>query len=90
MHQEEIANIIASILKNNFSIQPNHFDWNIPLDALDKKFEILSYLIFLEQLLQDKFSKKIPLLENINTALHTPNDILQLTISSLPMNKKTM
>lgn len=81
--QQEIANTIETLLMDNFSIEAHQFDWETSLDDLDEKFELLSYLIFLEQLLQDKFSKKIPLLENINTALHTPKDILQLTINTL-------
>ena len=64
-------------------LENNEFDWKVPLDALDKQFKLLSYLIYLEQLLEDKLGKKIPLLENINTALHTPNDILSLVMSHL-------
>lgn len=83
MSQEEVAEIIESLLKENFSISTHQFDWETTLEILNEKFNLLSYLTSLEQLIGTRFSKKIPLLENINTSVHTPKDVLLLVMKYL-------
>lgn len=83
MQYEEVQAIVRSILIRHFNIPPDQFSWEKPLDALQENFQILSYLMFLEQLLQQQFGEKIRLLENISTSFHTPEDIIQLVMNQL-------
>ena len=78
MKYEEIATIVQSILIQHFKIPPKQFSWETPLEILHKDFKILSYLVFLEQLLFQQFGQQIPLLENFSTAFHTPRDLVRL------------
>ena len=78
MTGQRIAEVIQAVLIQHFNIQPEDFDWNQPLEKLDVNFKILGHLVYLEQLLEKELGTKIPLLENIGTAVHTPNDILEL------------
>lgn len=78
MNQQNTADIIQSILIQNFNIQPENFDWNQSLEELDSSFKVLGHLVFLEQLLEGEFEKEIPILENITASYHTPKDLLQL------------
>jgi hypothetical protein len=73
------------IRKSLYKILTDHFDIDIKLlakerflEELHENFKILGYLIFLEQLINKEFNVKVPLLENINSAIHTPEDIVQL------------
>ena len=79
--QEEVATLVQSILIQHFKIQPEQFSWETPLEALQKDFKLLSYLVFLEQLLYQQFGHQIPLLENFSTTFHTPRDIVKLIIN---------
>ncbi|MFK8103239.1 MAG: hypothetical protein AB8G15_11965 [Saprospiraceae bacterium] len=81
-HQKQ-AEKIQSILLENFNIEAEQFDWEKPLEELDKQFKVLGNLVFLEQLIQKEFNKDILLLENITTSFHTPKDVLQLIINNL-------
>ena len=74
---------LHKILLDNFNIHPAHFSWELPLNDLHPNFKILSYLVFLEQLLQKELDMNIPLIENINTAFHTPKDVLNLINNEL-------
>lgn len=53
------------------------------MEVLHEDFKLLGYLVFLEQLLHQQFGKKIPLLENCSTAIHTAEDIVNLIIREL-------
>lgn len=77
-HSEHTAQKVQHIFIEHFNISAEQFDWEQPLEALQKDFKILSYLVFLEQLVQQHFELNIPLIENISTAFHTPKDILAL------------
>ena len=80
--QEEVAAIVQSILIEHFKIEPKQFSWETPLEDLGKDFKLLSYLVFLEQLLFQRFGQQIPLLENISTVFHTPRDVVKLIIKT--------
>jgi hypothetical protein len=80
---EEIEAAVESILIGHFNIASDQFSWEKPLDALQKDFKSLNYLMFLEQLLHKEFGDKIRLLENISTAFHTPKDIVRLIVNEL-------
>lgn len=77
-HQEHTAQQVQNIFIIHFDIEPEQFSWEKPLEVLQKDFKILSYLVFLEQLIHQHFELNIPLIENISTAFHTPKDILNL------------
>lgn len=83
MTPEEVASTVQSILTQHFKIPLDQFSWEKPLEVLQKDFKILGYLVFLEQLINERFGKKIPLLENISTTFHTPRDLVQLILSEL-------
>ncbi|MCB0566444.1 MAG: hypothetical protein KDD01_18905 [Phaeodactylibacter sp.] len=83
MTQAEVAAAVRTILIQHFHIQAEQFSWELPLEALHEDFKILGYLVFLEQLLHQRFGKKIPLLENCSTAFHTAQDIVKLTMNEL-------
>ena len=78
MQYEEVLAIVRPILIRHFDIPQDQFSLEIPLDVLQENFQMLSYLMFLEQLLQQQFGEKIQLLEYISTAFHTPEDIIQI------------
>lgn len=78
MNQQNTADIIQSILIQNFNIQPENFDWNQSLEELDSSFKVLGHLVYFEQLLEGEFGKEIPILENITASYHTPKDIAEL------------
>ena len=78
MTQTEIAAAVQVLLIRHFNIPSEQFCWDKPLEELHENFRILSYLVFLEQLLRKEFQEEIPLLENICTAFHTPADLLEL------------
>lgn len=83
MKSEEVENTIQTILIKHFNIPSDQFAWDQPLSMQCKDFEILSYLMYLEQLLNDHYHKKMPLLENISTDFHTPKDLLILIMNNL-------
>jgi len=83
MTKAEVAAAVQAILIRHFNIPADQFSWDKPLEALHEDFKILGYLVFLEQLLHQRFGKKIPLLENCSTAIHTPEDVVELIISEL-------
>lgn len=69
---------LQAIFIEHFHIPPEQFDWEQPLEQLHQDFKILSYLVYLEQLIQQQLAIKIPIIENISTGFHTPKDILAL------------
>ncbi len=83
MTYDVISATVKSIFTEHFHIQHDQFSWEQPLESLQKDFKILSYLVFLEQLLDKSFKKKIPLIENISTAFHTPRDVVELIMREL-------
>lgn len=83
MTQTEVAAAVQAMLIGHFNIPAEQFCWNKPLEALHDDFKILGYLVFLEQLLERQFDKKIPLLENCSTAIHTAEDVVNLIIREL-------
>jgi len=80
---KKVADTVQSIFIQHFHIAPEHFDWEKPLEELHVDFKILANLVYLEQLIEKEFVEKIPLLENISTAFHTPKDIVELIINEL-------
>ncbi len=86
MVENEVRDTIKSVLLNNFDIEPGKFDWNTPLEDLQQKFSQLGYLVFFEQVINDHFGGKFQILENINAALHSPNDVYQLIQEELKTN----
>lgn len=86
MSTEDIHVSVKQLFVIHFNIKMAHFNWNTPLDQLDGDFKILSYLLFLEQLLQSEFKTKIKILEKINTSVHTPFDIINLVENHLKSN----
>lgn len=83
MNREVASKKLHEIFTNNFDIQSEEFGWKKPLELINEDFKILSYLVFLEQLIQEDFEISIPIIENISTSFHTPNDILLLIIKEL-------
>lgn len=83
MTQAEIATAVQAILLRHFHISPEQFGWDKPLEVLHADFKLLGYLVFLEQLLHQQFGKKIPLLENCSTAIHTAEDVVDLIMREL-------
>lgn len=78
MNQKSTAQKVQYIFIEHFDVKPEKFSWEQPLEALQENFKILSYLVFLEQLIHQQFKVSTPLIENISTAFHTPKDILNL------------
>lgn len=87
MSDQEIHNILQTIFSENFQVDSLNFDVNKSLEELDSDFKILSYLLFLEQLLSRQFNTKIALLENISSEIHTPKDIIHLIKRSIVSRK---
>lgn len=83
MTQAEVATAVQAILIQHFNIQADEFSWDKPLEALQKDFKLLGYLVFFEQLLHQQFGKKIPLLENCSAAFHTPEDVVSLIMNEI-------
>ncbi|MEZ4848475.1 MAG: hypothetical protein R3B93_07630 [Bacteroidia bacterium] len=80
MQKEEVSNIVRILLIQHFDIHPDVFSWEKTLEELQADFKILSYLLFLEQLLQKQFGTKVGVLEVISTAFHTPQDVVDLIL----------
>lgn len=83
MTNENAAKKLQHIFIDHFNIKPDKFNWDVPIEELNKDFKILSYLVFLEQLIQKDFDNDIPIIENISTTFHSPKDILKLIINKL-------
>lgn len=83
MTQQEISQAVRSILTQHFNIPPDRFSWDVSLETLQEDFKTLSQLMYLEQLLQQRFGNKIRLLENISTVFHTPEDVVLLVAREL-------
>lgn len=81
--EAEVAEKFKRLLIHYFNIEPNQFSWEKPLEALQKDFKILGYLVFLEQLIHQQFNEKIPIMENVSTAFHTPKDILSMIMREI-------
>ncbi|MDZ7614292.1 MAG: hypothetical protein U5K51_11760 [Flavobacteriaceae bacterium] len=86
MEEKEIRVKLKSILLNNFEVNPLLFDWDVPLEDLQQKFSLLGYLVFFEQLINEHFEGRFHILENINAAIHTPNDVCRLIQEELITN----
>ncbi|GAL66788.1 hypothetical protein JCM19301_1332 [Jejuia pallidilutea] len=69
---------VKQIFVNHFSIKESQFNWHLPLDQLDADFKTLSFLVYLEQLINSKFKTKVSIIEKINASVHTPKDIVHL------------
>jgi hypothetical protein len=83
MTNENVHDIVEVLLLNYFNITPQEFNWDVPLETMDSDFKILSYVLFLEQLINKEFNIKVLLLEKINVAIHTPNEIVKIITSEL-------
>lgn len=83
MSSDKVHDIVEAILLDHFNIKPQDFNWDVPLETMDSDFKLLSYVLFLEQLINKKFNLKVLLLEKINVAIHTPNDVVSIIISEL-------
>jgi hypothetical protein len=78
MPKDKIREALHKILIDQFGIDRSLLAEERLLEELHENFKILGYLMFLEQLINKEFNVKVPLLENINSAIHTPEDIVQL------------
>jgi hypothetical protein len=78
MSDEDRRISVKQLFVTNFNINEASFRWDVPLEQLDGDFKKLSYLLFLEQLLNVEFKTKILVLEKINSSVHTPKDIINL------------
>ncbi|GAB5554770.1 MAG: hypothetical protein Sapg2KO_43610 [Saprospiraceae bacterium] len=83
MTRAAITSKLRAIFTQYFHISSEAFNWETPLETLQEDFKILSYSVYLEQLLFEQFGAEIPIIENISTAIHTPNDVLVLIINEL-------
>jgi len=83
MSTQEVKIKIKSILIQQFKLQRDQFSWKHPLEQLNEEFKILSCLILLEQLFNQLFGKKIPLLKKVSTAFHTPQDLVDIVLCEL-------
>lgn len=80
MSTEDAHRLVKQLFINHFNIKDTQFCWDTPLDELDDDFKVLSYLLFLEQLLHSEFKSKIQILEKVNSSVHTPKDIVNLVL----------
>jgi hypothetical protein len=87
MQKDEVRNTLKKILIDHFLVDSKLLKEEKPLDRLHDNFRILGYLIFLEQLINKEYNAKIPLLESVSAAIHTPEDIVLLIIKELGTNK---
>ena len=71
-HQEAEVSLY-NIFIRHFQIPPGQFAWDLPLEVLQKDFKLLSYLVYLEQLVQQEFGKDVQIVEHISPAFHTSN-----------------
>ncbi|MCB0427873.1 MAG: hypothetical protein KDD16_11275 [Mangrovimonas sp.] len=83
MTKDEVNTILQSIIIKNFRVDAEHFYWDKPIESINEDFKTLGYLVFLEQLINKKFKTKVPILENIISNIHTPNDISNLILKEL-------
>jgi hypothetical protein len=83
MSGTNVPHKVQSLLIDNFNIAPQEFNWDVSLETMDSDFKVLSYVLFLEQLINKEFNIKVLLLEKINVAIHTPNEIVRIITSEL-------
>ncbi len=86
MSTDDVHISLKQLFVNHFNINGTQFNWDLPLEELDEDFKTLSYLMFLEQLLNSEFKIKLLVLERINTSVHTPKDIVNLVEKELKLN----
>lgn len=77
MKKEEIAQIVQTILIQEFSISNEDFDWYIPLEKLSEEFKYLSALLRLEQQINQRLRISLQLINQLATAFHTPNNLVE-------------
>ncbi len=70
--------LVKQMFVNNFNIEESQFSWDVPLEQLDTDFKTLSYLVYLEQLINSEFGTTVSIIEKINSSVHTPKDIINL------------
>lgn len=83
MNEADIRSVLKSFLLLRFHVDPQDFEWNKPLQDLHENFKILGYLMFLEQLLNEHLQADLPLIENIDVSIHTPEDVIKLVRQEL-------
>ena len=83
MTKDEVNKILLSIITKNFRVEASQFLWDQPIEVMNKDFNSLGYLVFLEQLVSNQFKVNIPLLENISAEIHTVNDISDLIMKEI-------
>ncbi|MEZ4848472.1 MAG: hypothetical protein R3B93_07615 [Bacteroidia bacterium] len=83
MQKEEVDSIVRILLIQHFDIPSDAFSWKKTLEELHTNFKILSYLLFLEQLLQKQFGTKFQIIEHISAASHMPEDVMVLVMREL-------
>ena len=83
MSSDNVHDKVEVLLLEHFNITPQELYWDVPLEIMDSDFKMLSYVLFLEQLINKEFNLKVLLLEKINVAVHTPNDIVKIITSEL-------
>ena len=83
MTRAEIEYDVLTILREHFNVNPDEIDTDAPLEVLSGNFRFLEYLVFLEQLLNRQFEIHLPLLEHINTEMHSLRNIVDLVLIEL-------
>lgn len=78
MKEDEIRDIIQSILVIHFNIPTNDQIWDKTLEGLNNDFTILGFLIDLENILKAHFQQNISLVEHIDPTFNTLKDIVIL------------
>lgn len=76
MNRKTVEEIVRSILIEQFHVKTEYFLWDKPLVTLSEKFRILGFLVELELLLQARLNSKFQIIETIDTAYHSPQDLV--------------
>ena len=83
MTDQELKNILQTSLMELFNIPTSDIAWDEPLVLLHDDYKLLSGLLKLEEVLNEKLQTELMLVENISSYLHTPNDLLHLLLEKM-------
>lgn len=78
MNKQEIREKIKAILIEEYKVPKEDFKWDEKIEVLCEDFNLLGVFLDFEKILNQQFSQTIPLVENIDTSFHSPNDIVLL------------
>jgi len=83
LDRKTVQDIVQAILIDRFNVKTEHFQWDKPLITLNEKFRILGVLVELEQLLQARLNLKLNLVEQIDTTIHSPMELVNFIVKEL-------